>query len=217
MENKNSLNFFAQMAENNPNEKSVKITASSDFSDKDAAFLLNFVNKNSEILDLASGTGLIINKIFNYVKHITAIEAFPEFTGFIELSDKITIVNEDISLFLTPKKFDFITMFGVSQYFNEAEISNIYEKYFLMLKTDGKLIIKNQFGINEDVLISGYSEELKVDYYSEYRHIDKEVKILEKIGFTNVDVIDIYPPECNRWGNTHFYAIVADTSMQKLV
>ena len=217
MENSNSLNFFAHMAENNPNEKSVKITEHSDFSDKDVAFLLNFVSENSEILDLASGTGLIINKIYNYVKHITAVEAFAEFTKFIERSNKINIINQDISLFATTKKYDLITMFGISQYFNEVEILKIYEKYFLMLKTNGKLIIKNQFGISEDVLISGYSDELRANYYSEYRHIDKEVKILEKIGFTNVDVIDIYPPDCNRWENTHFYAIVADISLQKLV
>jgi hypothetical protein len=101
-------------------------------------------------------------------------------------------------------------MFGVAQYFNEDEILGIYKKYYSNLKENGKMLIKNQFGVNEDVLVSGYSEELKTDYYSQYRHIDKEVDILKKVGFKNVEVIDIYPPECNRWENTHFYAIVAN-------
>lgn len=99
-------------------------------------------------------------------------------------------------------------MFGIVQYFNESEIIKIYEKYFNNLKENGTTIIKNQFGVNEDVLVSGYSKELKKNYYSQYRHIDKEVKILENIGYKNIEVIDICPPQCNRWENTHFWAIV---------
>lgn len=197
------------MAQNNPSEKSVKITANSDFSERDSNFILKFADSDSEILDLASGTGLIVNKISHHVKHITAVEAFSEFSKFIENTRQITVINQDISLFVTEKKFDLITMFGVAQYFNEDEILAIYKKYYSNLKENGKMLIKNQFGVNEDVLVSGYSEELKTNYYSQYRHINKEVDILKKVGFQNIEIIDIYPPECNRWENTHFYAIVA--------
>jgi predicted TPR repeat methyltransferase len=210
VKNNNSLTFFASMAQNNPSEKSVKITANSDFSERDSNFILKFADSDSEILDLASGTGLIVNKISPHVKHINAVEAFSEFSKFIENTNQVTVVNQDISLFVTEKKFDLITMFGVAQYFNEDEILGIYKKYYSNLKENGKMLIKNQFGVNEDVLVSGYSEELKTDYYSQYRHIDKEVDILKKVGFKIVEVIDIYPPECNRWENTHFYAIVAN-------
>ena len=76
MKNNNSLTFFASMAQNNPSEKSVKITANSDFSERDSNFILKFADSDSEILDLASGTGLIVNKISQHVKHINAVKAF---------------------------------------------------------------------------------------------------------------------------------------------
>ena len=30
------------------------------------------------------------------------------------------------------------------------------------------------------------------------------------IGYKNIEIVDIYPPEANRWDNTHFYSIVAE-------
>lgn len=206
-----SLDFFNNLARQNPNEKSVKISKNgiSDFSSMDAKFIMKYAGKDSEILDLASGSGLIINKINDQVKKITAVEVFKEFSKFIKITNNICIINEDVRFFETIEKFDLVTMFGIVQYFNEEEIIQLYKKYTKYLKKNGKLIIKNQFGIEEDVSVEGFSEELQKNYYSEYRYINKETEILKNIGFKNIEVIDIYPPECNRWKNTHFYAIVA--------
>lgn len=210
MKNKNTLDFFQKMADDNPDEKSVKINKTNDFTDFDAKLILQYAKSNSKILDLASGTGLIINKIYKKVKKIIAIEAFPEFSKFITTSPKIDVINLDISHYTTKGKFDLITMFGIVQYFNEEEIKRIYLKYRANLKAKGKLIVKGQFGVHEDVLISGYSKELKTNYYSHYRQLAREIVILKQLGYKNIKSIDIYPPECNRWDNTHFYAIVAE-------
>ena len=61
--------------------------------------------------------------------------------------------------------------------------------------------------------ISSYSEEQKTDYYSQYRQVDKEIRIIKEQGFSNVLLTDIYPKEANRWENTHFYAITAELSV----
>ena len=95
-------------------------------------------------------------------------------------------------------------------YVERSEAIKIYKKCYNFLKEHGKIIIKNQFGVNDDVLVAGYSEEQKTDYYAQYRHIDKEINLLKEIGFKNVEKIDIYPPEANRWNNTHFWAIVGE-------
>jgi cyclopropane fatty-acyl-phospholipid synthase-like methyltransferase len=208
MENKDSVKFFAHLANNNPDERSVKVTRVSDFTDLDAAFLRQFFTKDSDILDLASGSGLIVNKIYKYAKSITAVELFSEFSKFIVKAENITVINEDIVKFSTARTYDVITMFGISQYFNEKEIVLVYKRYMNNLKKGGRLIVKNQFGVQDDVIISGFSDELKTNYYSEYRHLNKEVGILQSVGFQKIDVIDIYPEECNRWKNTHFHAIV---------
>lgn len=210
MKNDNALTFFHNMAKNNPNPHSAKLVKANDFSDFDAEFILKHSNPNAEILDLATGTGITLNKYYKKVKHITAVEKFKEFSDFIEKSDKITVINEDVTAFCTQKKYDLILMFGLVSYFSETEIKKLYEKYKKLLKPHGKLIIKNQFGLKEDVSVEGFSEELKTDYYAQYRHIEKETKILKELGYKNITVTDIYPPECNRWENTHFYAITAE-------
>ena len=120
------------------------------------------------------------------------------------------IVNKTISEYSERVKFDLITCFAFVQYLDEQEAINFYKKYIKYLKPAGKIIVKNQFGVKEDVTISGFSSEMNKNYYSQYRYINKEVEILENCGYRNPKVFDIYPPQCNRWDNTHFYAIVAE-------
>lgn len=211
MNNKNALDFFKKMtdrAKDNPN--CVKMAKNTDFTHIDADFILKYADENSEILDLGSGTGLTVNKIYNKVQSIECIEPFKEFSDHIVKNKNISVINQSVLDFDTDKQYDLVAVFGLIQYFNKEESTAIYKKCLKWMKPNGKIIIKNQFGVNEDVLIAGYSEEQKTDYFSQYRHLDKEVLLLENLGFKNVEAFDIYPPEANRWQNTHFYAIVAD-------
>lgn len=209
--NKDSLEFFEKMAKSqNLNTNSVKLAKNSDFSNFDSKFILKHCNENSEILDLAAGTGLVINKLYKNVKKIIAVEPFIEFTKFIEKSKNIGIENQNIFAYNPKQLFDIITLFGIMHYLDENEARIIYEKYKSFLKPRGKLIIKNQFGTSEDVTVKGFSEELNTNYYAQYRHTEKEIEILKKLGYENITITDIYPPDCNRWENTHFYAIVAE-------
>jgi len=208
---KESLDYFSKMAYNgNVTPTSVKNIATNDFTDYDATFILNYCNPQTKILDLASGTGLTINKIYDKVGKITAVEPFESFTKFIRKSSNIEIYNQTLSDFNTREVYDIISLFGIMQFFTEEEALNIYKKYLPALKNNGKIIVKNQFGVQEDVIVSGYSEELDTEYFSNYRHLDKEIAMIESAGYKNIETFDIYPPECNRWDNTHFYAIVAE-------
>lgn len=211
MNNNEALKFFENMSnksENNPN--CVKLSHNSDFTDIDANFILKYANKNTNILDIGTGTGLIINKIFDKVASIVCIEPFKEFTQYIVKSDNINIVNKNIFDYKTSQKFDLVTIFGSMHYFNKGEAENLYTAVYELLDKGGKLIIKNQFGVKEDVIVSGYSEEQKANYYASYRYIKNETKLLNNIGYKNIEVIDIYPSSANRWDNTHFYALVAE-------
>ena len=208
--NYKSLTFFEKLATSEdltPN--SVKMAKNSDFSATDTAFIRNYAGYDSSVLDLGAGTGLIANKLYPYVKNIVAVEPFSQFTQYIAVHEKIIVVNQNITEFITSEKFEVICLFGLMQYFDEIEAKTIYEKYIDYLAPKGTMIVKNQFGIHDDVTVDGYSEELKKNYFSQYRHVDKEVLLLRDAGFTNVEVIDIYPKEYSRWGNTHFFALVA--------
>lgn len=176
----------------------------------DIALMKRLANSTKTLLDLGSGTGLLINHLVNDFASITAVEKYRDFSKYIVQSPKVEIINEDILRFDTKKKYDMVSLFGVMNYFNLEESKYIYRKIWDFLKDDGVLIIKNQMGIKEDVLINGYSDELGTEYYSHYRQVDKEMQLLHEIGFSKIEKIDIYPPEFSRWDNTHFYALLCE-------
>ena len=82
-------------------------------------------------------------------------------------------------------------MTGVSQFFTQEVIEGIYSTIFNSLKKEGKLLIRAHCGVEKDVEVNGYSEELECDYFAEFRQIDKEVNMLKKVGFSNIPDIHI--------------------------
>ena len=211
MNNQKSLLFFENLANSEGLIPGLeKLAHKNDWSSIDAEFILKYSQKNFRVLDIGTGTGLIINKLYDKVGTVTCVEPYTKFTKFVTKSPNIRIINENIFNFETEEKFDLITAFGVMHYFNEEEATQVYGKLITFLRHGCRLILKNQFGIKDDVTVAGYSEEQKADYFSQYRCLKKEIEILENVGFKNIETIDIYPPEANRWNNTHFYSIVGE-------
>jgi cyclopropane fatty-acyl-phospholipid synthase-like methyltransferase len=180
-----------------------------DFSQYDIELVKKFSGKEKKLLDLGSGTGLLINHLHEDFEQIVAVEKYKAFSKFIEKKENIEVINEDL-LDVEAKKlfYDMVSLFGVMNYFNTKEAKIIYAKAYGWLKTGGMIVVKNQFGLNDDVVVSGYSQELETDYFSNYRQVDKEIELLKEIGFVNIEKIDIYPPRYNRWDNTHFFALI---------
>ena len=132
MENKKALDFFEKMSLNTKDQQSVKLANVTDLTQIDADFIMQYCGKESSILDLGSGTGLIVNKIYDKVGYIVAVEPFPAFTEFIVNSSNIRIVNETFENFSTEEEFDCVTIFGTMHYFNEQEAVEIYTKFSIM-------------------------------------------------------------------------------------
>jgi SAM-dependent methyltransferase len=202
--NKQSIEFYQTLAENVDNAKVVKF--SSDYSHYDIDFIRNFSDKKESLLDLGSGTGLIVNNLTDDFKDIVAVELFEEFSNYIN-GDNITICNENLIDFFLNDSFGMITMFGTAHYFDEKESLKIYQNVFSMLKSNGIFILKNQFGINKTKTVNS-SKDLGDKYFAQYRFLHHEIERLKKIGFEGVFVHDIYPSEANRWSDTHYYALV---------
>jgi len=201
--NEKSFKYYDKIAKNVTNPLIVRNKAK-DFTKYDIEFLKQFSDKNKILLDLGSGTGLTINNLVDKFKKIIAVEKYKEFYKFID--NNIEIIESDIKEFDFNLTFDIVTLFGVMHYFSFEEAKNLYQKIYNSF--NGTLIIKNQFGLNDDVIVDGYSKELDSYYFSEYRYLQKEIDLLKNIGFKIDEVVDIYPKEYNRWENTHFYAIV---------
>lgn len=211
---KNALDFFETLTKKDVIEpETVKLSKSNNFSAYDRKFVTPYLRADMDWLDMGAGTGLLINDLHQKVKRIVAVEPFKEFSDLIVKAENICVVNETHAGYVQKypnERFDLITCFGVIQYLNSKEALDFYKSFYPLLKKNGKIIVKNQFGVQEDVIIDKFSEELQSMYYAEYRAIEHEKELMAAAGFKNFAVVDIYPPECNRWNNTHFYAITAE-------
>ncbi|GGG72245.1 class I SAM-dependent methyltransferase [Paenibacillus radicis (ex Gao et al. 2016)] len=207
MNNKNAQSYYDKMAEKIENPYETRNKAK-DFTTFDVELMKRFADQNKVLLDLGSGTGLLINHLADDFQKIIAVEKYPEFSKFINSHRNVEIINEDLLDFDTAESVDIVSLFGVMSCFNREEAKLIYSRIGKILPQEGTLIVKNQMGIKEDVVINGWSDELQTNYFAEYRTVDSEIALLNNLGFQKIERVDIYPPQYNRWDNTHFYALI---------
>lgn len=211
MNNSFALKMFQEMSETSSDASAIKFSLGHTFLSYDISFLLPYCTPQTNLLDLGSGPGAIVNSLVSHVASITCVEP-SLFRNQIVKDPKITLVTQPIQECCFDKKFDLITAFGFFHYFLEAEAARLYQKLRTFLQPNGIFIIKNQFGVHETVTIDGYRENLKRTYFAQYRTLEKEKELLSNAGFGSFEVFDCYPKEANIWENTHFYALVCRPS-----
>jgi len=165
-------------------------------------------NRKAKLLELGAGTGLMTNELSEYFSEIVAVEKYKEFAKFIKSESNVRIVIEDLLDLKLVEKFDVIIIFGVMNFFNEKEARHIYRLVNNLLNDNGTIIIKHNMGLLEDVYVNKISDELNTYYFSIYRSLENEKKLVSDIGFIIEDVIDIYPDKFNRYSNTRYYAMI---------
>ncbi len=208
MTNRKALDFYRSKIGENTKQGDEKLLSQNNNTDLDAKFINNYCNETTRLLDLGSGSGLILDKISKNIKNITAVEFLPELASLIKSRTNLRVVTADLLNYTPDQEYDLITFFGTAHHFTTEEVLVIYKYVYNYLAKGGILIVKNQFGINEDVIVDGYSEEIEENYYACYRHLPEEQERLRRVGFNKVSSHDIYPPEKNKWSNTHYYALV---------
>lgn len=209
MNSKDALGFFQQIAAEAKDKYAPKLQRFNDRTAIDASFITTYLDADTDMLDMGSGTGLIIEKLYTVPKSITCVEPFENFSKYIVKDPRINVVNATIQEFDTNNKFDVITLFGVMLYLTAEDAQKVYSKVFSMLKPKGILLVKHPFGLEHDVIVNHFSEELGRDYYASYRLLTHEMQLLWNAGFTGIRAYDIYPPEENRWPDTHAFALAA--------
>lgn len=208
MSNKQIHDYYEKMASKIQSPIETRNKAK-DFSQFDIGFMLRHASPDKTLLDLGAGTGLLVNHLVGKFKHIHAVEKYGNFAKFIKQDPTVTVTVEDVLAFDTKEKYDIVIAFGLLNFFSEEEAKRMFRKVYDFSGPKGMAVLKHQMGVNETVVVNGFSEELQQPYYSEYRHVEREKELLLEAGFAKVEVVDIYPAEYNRWPNTHFYALVA--------
>lgn len=167
----------------------------------------------ANLLELGAGTGLMTNELSDYFSEIVAVEKYKEFAKFIDDKINVRVVIEDLLSLQLVGKFDVITIFGVMNFFNEKEAEQVYRSAYNLLSENGVLIVKHNMGLKGDVHVDSISAELNTFYFSSYRSLENEKKLISDSGFFIDEIIDIYPDKFNRYPNTRYYAIVSTKSV----
>jgi len=177
--------------------------------DYDLEFIKKYVNSNSKVLDLGSGTGILEEKIEDYVKYIKAVDKYQEFLDRTKKSDKIEFQKHDVSTYLDDKIYDLILLFGVSIYLFDQELINLINNCKKMMDENSVFIIKNQWSTSDEnyIVNKQYSDNNNNMYYGNYRAIIKMIELFQKENIS-YEIIDIYPKQMNNYENTHEYAFV---------
>lgn len=206
MSSNKSKAYWQKMADSISSQNETTNKRNNNYLKVDIAFVKSHLNQNDEILDMGAGSGLVTNELLDSVSNIIAVETFEGLTKFIHKD--ILVINAELPTFKIRKAFDKIICTGVTHFFTKSDVEKIYQNIFNMLKPNGKLILRSHCGLKETVVINGYSEELKSDYFTEYRKLEEEVELIKSTGFTNVEVIDEVADELNVWDNTRHYYFV---------
>ncbi|MEM7573474.1 MAG: class I SAM-dependent methyltransferase [Bacteroidota bacterium] len=179
-----------------------------DTSDLEIDFLKNYISAASSVLDLGAGSGLITNKLVPFVGEIIAVERYEGFSRFIVDDPKIMVINAQLEEFKVRRQFDLILLTGVAQCFKKEVMAGIYQNIGEMLGPNSYFISRMHCGLQEDVIVDGWSEELQTDYFAEYRQLDKEIELIKASGMSKVETFDFLPDTINVWENTrHFYFV----------
>lgn len=174
-----------------------------DRSELNANLTNKYLKPNSKILDLGCGNGSSLKGLAHEASEVILVDYVQP--QHLQIPYHGTFIKDDLRLFNIDKQFDLILLYGVANSFNESDIYQLYKKCYNWLKVDGTLIVKHQCGKHDDVFVDRYSEELQTDYCAYYYSVEKHNNLLMRSGF-NVEVLDPYPIDQNKWENTIFKA-----------
>lgn len=173
----------------------------------DTEFIKQFINKSTKVLDLGCGTGILEEQLAPLVAKIIGIDKYQEFLNRAFKAPNVQYIASSFSDYNIEEQFDLILLFGLTMYLSDEELEDLLKKVANAMNEKSIFIIKNQFGIEEEVVVNNYSEGLQCFYYAKYRKLADMCKMVQDHGFS-CEVVDIYPAYVNKYKNTHEFALV---------
>jgi cyclopropane fatty-acyl-phospholipid synthase-like methyltransferase len=174
----------------------------------DTALVQKFLPPDARILDLGAGTCTLSQQFLSQSGEIVAVDKFAAFLDNAPAHPKLRKICADVASFSMNEQFDMILLFGVVNFLSPAEESQLYRSCAAMLADGGHFIVKNQCGVDDEVIVDSYSEELKAHYHARYPAVEEQQACLAE--HFEVELLDIYPADLNRWESTHFYAFICN-------
>jgi cyclopropane fatty-acyl-phospholipid synthase-like methyltransferase len=174
----------------------------------DLAGLRPLCRPGIKVLDLGCGQCALLNRLVSEADvTIHGVDIIPEFLAHAAIDRRITTEVADAVTYQSGTLYDLIILAGLVNYVPASfERDLLYERVTSMLKANGVLFLKSQFGTRSGVDVDAWSEALGFHYRAHYPFIDAEISRLNK--WFNVEVRDAYPPELNPHTNTRFFHLI---------
>lgn len=148
------------------------------------------LNELNNFLEVGSGNGRWIFKLYDKVKSVTAVDYCESMVGVVKKKvrnlgiDNIHVFNEDAKKFLVDDIFDKILMSGLIMYLNDDSLDALFKNIDMMTRSGSEIIIRDTFGINGRYEINDkYSEALDTNYSAIYRSTNELVSMVKDYGF----------------------------------
>jgi cyclopropane fatty-acyl-phospholipid synthase-like methyltransferase len=163
----------------------------------------------SRVLDLGCGTCVLANLIVDRLRcWVHAVDYVPDFLESALDHPRLTTEVGDVRSYEGSGRYDLILSLGVITYLEtEQERRGMYERCARLLAPGAPMLIKAQFGVDEEVRVETWSEDLGAHYRAVYPRLEDEALLLDE--WFDLELRDPYPPEFSPWDNTHFHHIVA--------
>jgi SAM-dependent methyltransferase len=177
------------------------------------AFDLNAIEMQllgpSKILDLGCGGGEVAFALAEAGHNVTAVDFMPGFIAKIPDHPRISKAVSDARTFKAEnQKFDAILMLGlITSFPTLADRELLYRHAFEMIEGNGVVFVKAQYGVDDEVLIDKWSDDLGMHYTGVYPWRNAEAEILGQ--WFDVILVDPYPSDLNKHSNTHMHYMIA--------
>ena len=153
-------------------------------------------NKNIDILELGSGTGLNTLKMCNYFD-TNCVTLIDNNTDALRMSEKLfrtidikkEFIEEDVTNFNTDRRFDLVHSHGLVEHFQASVTKDLIKKHIGLARSNGYIIIFVPTPIGNYMKCRKVCERLNLWPFPDERPIS-EKELMDEANKYNIEIID---------------------------
>ena len=154
-------------------------------------------------VDVGCGSGDLQKRLYRLYQFVIGIDAEPQMKRFWQTDSCSAFIASEIADLDLGVQADLATAFGVVTCIEESDEFRLLE---MMREWSPLAVLKHQVSLHTEKIVSGYSSELKCEYWARYPNLTRQFKLLA--SFWNTIEVIPYPKILNKHADTVHAAFV---------